>query len=64
MMRKTTNAKILLAAFAAVLSLSGCQSPAKQAIKHDQEMRKQVEQQKKKSNAYPVNGSNSDSYIP
>ena len=55
---------VLLSALTAVLGLAGCQSPAKQAIKHDQEMRKQVEQQKKKSNAYPVNGSKSDSYIP
>ena len=72
MTHKTTTAKMLLATFAAAIGLSGCHSsqptlvpaPTQAEIKHDQEMRKQVEQLKKKSKAYPVNGSNTDKYIP
>ncbi len=71
-MLNATNTKVLIAALAAAIALSGCHSqppqttvPAQQAaIKHDQEMRQQVQQQKKKSKAYPVNGSKTNNYIP
>lgn len=54
----TTLALIVLAS-----SLSGCNSQQKQQEKHDAEFRQHVEELKKKSNAYPVNGS-SNHYIP
>ena len=59
-----TFTRTIAVAFAATLVLSGCNSQQKQAVKHDEEMRQQVEQLKKKSNAYPVNGSNAKRYIP
>ena len=49
----------------ATLLLSGCDSQQKQAEQHDQQMRQQVEQLKKKSKAYPVNGSKTwTHYLP
>ena len=48
----------------ATLMLTGCNSQQKQAEKHDKEFRQQVEQKKKQSNAFPVNGSNANHYIP
>ena len=48
----------------ATLLLTGCNSQQKQAEKHDEQVRQQVEQLKKKSKAYPVNGSNAKQYIP
>ena len=55
---------VLAPCLAAILMLTGCNSQQKEAEKHDREMRKQVEQLKKKSNAYPVNGSETNHYIP
>jgi outer membrane biogenesis lipoprotein LolB len=49
---------------AAIVVLTGCNSQQKQAEQHDSEMRQKVEQMKKKSNAYPVNGSETNHYIP
>ncbi|MGI4827170.1 MAG: hypothetical protein ACRYFU_03120 [Janthinobacterium lividum] len=51
-------------ALTATLLLTGCNSQQRKAEKHDEEFRQQVEQLKKKSNAYPVNGSNTNHYIP
>ena len=56
--------KPTILALTATLLLTGCNSQAKQAEKHDEQVRQQVEQMKKKSKAYPVNGSNADHYIP
>ena len=56
--------KPTILALAAMFLLTGCNSPAKQAEKHDEQVRQQVEQLKKKSKAYPVNGSNANHYIP
>lgn len=55
---------LLGASLAAVVALTGCNSQQRKAGKHDREMRQQVEQLKKKSKAYPVNGSNTNRYIP
>ena len=52
------------ASLAAIVTLTGCNSQQKEAEKHDWEMRRKVEQLKKKSNAYPVNGSETNHYIP
>lgn len=57
--------KVITLSMLAVLFLSGCNSQQKQAEKHDEEMRQQVEQIKKKSKAYPVNGSKTwTHYLP
>lgn len=58
------NTRILIAVLAAAVVLSGCNSQQKQAEKHDEQMRQQVQQLKQKSKAYPVNGSNTNHYIP
>ena len=56
--------KSTVVALVATLLLTGCKSQQKQAEKHDEQVRQQVEQLKKKSKAYPVNGSNANHYIP
>ena len=56
--------KPTILALTATLLLTGCNSQQKQAEKHDGQVRQQVEQLKKKSKAYPVNGSNANHYIP
>lgn len=66
-MRNTIYANILLAgaaSLAPITLLCGCHSEAKQVVKHDQETRQQIQQQKKKSNAYPAHGSDTNRYIP
>ena len=55
---------VLGASLAVIVLLTGCNSQQKQAEQHDREMRQKVEQMKKKSNAYPVNGSETNHYIP
>ena len=55
---------VLGASLAAIVLLTGCNSQQKQAEQHDREMRQKVEQMKKKSNAYPVNGSETNHYVP
>ena len=59
-MRKTLNPTILLLLLVASFGLSGCTSQQKQAEKHDEQTRQQVQQLKQKSKAYPVNGSNTN----
>lgn len=56
--------KSTVVALTATLLLTGCNSQQKQAEKHDEQVRQQVNQLKKKSKAYPVNGSNANRYIP
>ena len=56
--------KPTILALTATLLLTGCNSQQKQAEKHDEQMRQQVEQLKKKSKAYPVNGSSNNNYLP
>ena len=56
--------KSAVVALTATLLLTGCNSQQKHAEKHDEQVRQQVEQLKKKSKAYPVNGSNANHYIP
>ena len=56
--------KSTVLALTATLLLTGCNSQQKQAEKHDEQVRQQVEQLRKKSKAYPVNGSNANHYIP
>lgn len=64
MLKAITN-KTLFGAIAVVaITLSGCNSQQRQAEKQDKQIRQRVEQLKKKHNAYPVNGSNTDHYIP
>lgn len=56
---------VLGVSLAAIVLLTGCgNSQQKEAEKHDREMRQKVEQLKKKSNAYPVHGSETNHYIP
>ena len=57
--------KVITLSMLALLFLPGCNSQQKQAEKHDVELRQQVEQLKKKSKAYPVNGSKTwTHYLP
>lgn len=57
---KTLNASLLVV----VLALTGCRTQQTQKTQ-DEQFRQRVEQQKHKSNAYPVNGSHTwTHYLP
>ena len=57
-----TRSKVLI--LGTTLLLCGCNSQQKKTEKQDEQFRQQVEQLKKKSHAYPANGSNANHYVP